>query len=107
MKKIVISTGGTGGHVIPAQVLYDYLSDKNEVTITIDKRGANYLDKKRYKVNQINVPKKSQNLFAPAAVAPRAPQVRLKQFQQAERKQKQNNSKQIRKFLSRLFYSGT
>ena len=28
MKKIIISTGGTGGHVIPAQVLYEYLSDK-------------------------------------------------------------------------------
>ena len=40
MQKIVISTGGTGGHVIPAQILYDYLSDKNEVTIIIDKRGS-------------------------------------------------------------------
>ena len=39
MKKIIISTGGTGGHVIPAQVLYEYLSDKNEITITSDKRG--------------------------------------------------------------------
>ena len=38
MKKIIISTGGTGGHVIPAQVLYDYLKDKNDVMITCDKR---------------------------------------------------------------------
>ena len=45
MKKIVISTGGTGGHVIPAQVLYDYLSDKNDVVITSDNRGINYLAK--------------------------------------------------------------
>ena len=29
MKKIIISTGGTGGHVIPAQVLYEYLDHKN------------------------------------------------------------------------------
>ena len=63
MQKIVISTGGTGGHVIPAQILYDYLSDKNEVTITSDKRGVNFLDKKRYKTEQIEVPKKSQNLL--------------------------------------------
>ncbi len=63
MQKIIISTGGTGGHVIPAQILYDYLSDKNEVTITSDKRGVNYIDKKKYKVKQINVPNKSQNLF--------------------------------------------
>tara|TARA_B100000989_G_scaffold233549_1_gene180365 strand:+ start:2448 stop:3515 length:1068 start_codon:yes stop_codon:yes gene_type:complete len=63
MHKIIISTGGTGGHVIPAQILYDYLSDKNEVTITSDKRGVNYLDKKKYKAKQIYVPKKSQNLL--------------------------------------------
>ena len=55
MKKIIISTGGTGGHVIPAQVLYDYLKDKNDVMITCDKRGFNFLDKKRYKVKQIDV----------------------------------------------------
>ena len=46
MNKIVISTGGSGGHVIPAQVLYDYLIDQNKVIITSDKRGLNYLDKK-------------------------------------------------------------
>ena len=46
MQKDIISTGGTGGHVIPAQILYDYLSGKNEVTITSDKRGMNFLDKK-------------------------------------------------------------
>lgn len=63
MQKIVISTGGTGGHVIPAQILYDYLSEKNEVTITSDERGVNFLDKKKYKAKEIEVPKKSQNLF--------------------------------------------
>ena len=63
MQKIIISTGGTGGHVIPAQILYDYLSDKSEVTITSDKRGVNYLDKKKYKAKQIDVPNKSRNLF--------------------------------------------
>ena len=47
MKKIVISTGGTGGHVIPAQVIYDYLHDKNDVILTSDDRGLNYIDKKK------------------------------------------------------------
>ena len=42
MKKIIISTGGTGGHVIPAQVLYDYLISENEIIITSDKRGSNF-----------------------------------------------------------------
>ena len=64
MQKIIISTGGTGGHAIPAQILYDYLSDKkSEVTITSDKRGINYIDKKKYKTKQIDVPNKSQNLL--------------------------------------------
>ena len=63
MQKIIISTGGTGGHVIPAQILYDYLSDKNEVTITSDKRGMNYLDKKKYKCKQIDVPKKKSKFI--------------------------------------------
>ena len=63
MKKIVISTGGTGGHVIPAQVLYDYLSDKNDVIITSDNRGLNYLDKNLYKTKKIDVPKITKNFI--------------------------------------------
>ena len=47
MTKILISTGGTGGHVIPAQVLYDFLEVKNDIIITSDNRGLNYLDKKK------------------------------------------------------------
>ena len=64
MKKITISTGGTGGHVIPAQILYDYLSHKNQVIITSDKRGINYLNKKKYKVKQIDVPKLNKNIIS-------------------------------------------
>ncbi len=70
MKKIIISTGGTGGHVIPAQVLYEYLIDKNKVIIVSDKRGINYLNKKRYKITEIDVPKISKNLiwFIPSLI---------------------------------------
>ena len=63
MKKIIISTGGTGGHVVPAQVLYEYLYNKNEVTIVSDKRGMNYLNKKKYKIIEIDVPKIPKNLI--------------------------------------------
>ena len=52
MKKITISTGGTGGHVIPAQILYDYLAYKNQVVIISDKRGINYLNKRNIKLNK-------------------------------------------------------
>ena len=64
MKKIAISTGGTGGHVIPAQILYDYLVYKNQIVITSDKRGINYLNKKKYKIKQIDVPKLNINIIS-------------------------------------------
>ena len=63
MRKIIISTGGTGGHVIPAQVLYDYLAYRNQIIITSDKRGVDYLNKKKYKVKQIDVPKLKKNII--------------------------------------------
>ena len=31
INKILISTGGSGGHVIPATILYEHLSKKNEL----------------------------------------------------------------------------
>ena len=64
MKTIIISSGGTGGHVVPAQVLYDYLADYYEIIITSDQRGMNYLDKKKYRIKQIEVPKISKNLIS-------------------------------------------
>ena len=63
MQKIIISTGGTGGHVIPAQILYDYLSGKNEVTIIIDKRGMKYIEKKKYKTKADRCSKKKIKIY--------------------------------------------
>ena len=43
-KKILIATGGTGGHVFPAYSLAKYLKNKNyQIKITTDKRGLEYL----------------------------------------------------------------
>ena len=54
--KILIATGGTGGHVFPAYSLANYLRKNNyKVKITIDKRGFKYL--KNYKnLNLIKIP---------------------------------------------------
>jgi len=55
-KKILIATGGTGGHVFPAYSLANYLENKNyKVKLTSDKRGLSYLkDYKRF--NLISIP---------------------------------------------------
>jgi UDP-N-acetylglucosamine--N-acetylmuramyl-(pentapeptide) pyrophosphoryl-undecaprenol N-acetylglucosamine transferase len=43
-KKILIATGGTGGHIFPAYSLANYLIKNNyEVKLTIDNRGLKYL----------------------------------------------------------------
>jgi len=53
-KKIVIATGGTGGHVFPAYSLANYLKNKNFcIKLTSDKRGSIYL--KDY--NNLNIVK--------------------------------------------------
>ena len=62
-KKILISTGGSGGHVVPATIFYEHLKDNFEVYISCDERGAKYLNKKRYNKEIINTPKFSKNLF--------------------------------------------
>ena len=43
-KMILITTGGTGGHIFPAYSLANYLVNKNfSVKLTTDSRGLNYL----------------------------------------------------------------
>ena len=64
-KNILITTGGSGGHVVPATILYDHLSKETNVLITIDKRGLKYLDKTIYKFEIINTPKLNNIFFLP------------------------------------------
>ena len=43
-KKILITAGGTGGHIIPAIALYNYLKKKgHQVIIVSDTRGEKFL----------------------------------------------------------------
>ena len=62
-QKILISTGGSGGHVVPATILYEHLEDQFNVSLTIDKRGINFLDKNKYKLDIFNVTQISKNIF--------------------------------------------
>ena len=56
-KKILISTGGSGGHVIPATILHDHLLKKKDVIISTDNRGYKYLNKDIHKILIIDTPK--------------------------------------------------
>jgi len=65
-KKILIATGGTGGHVFPAYSLANYLVKKNfDVKLTIDERGSKYLkDYKNLSLTKIpSSPLIKKNLF--------------------------------------------
>ena len=45
MKKILLSTGGSGGHVVPALNLYEHLKNDFDVRIYTDERGLKYIPK--------------------------------------------------------------
>ena len=42
-ERILISTGGSGGHVVPATILYEHLKDEFNILISTDKRGMKFL----------------------------------------------------------------
>jgi len=56
-KKILISTGGSGGHVIPAEILADHLRKDYEIFISTDLRGNNFIKKDKDKTYILNTPK--------------------------------------------------
>ena len=64
-KNFLITTGGSGGHVIPAMILCEHLSDKTNIIISTDKRGLKYLNKNEYKIEIINTPRLNNIFFLP------------------------------------------
>ena len=64
-KNFLITTGGSGGHVIPATILYEHLSKEKNVMITTDKRGLKYLNKNNYEFKIIDTPKINNIFFLP------------------------------------------
>jgi UDP-N-acetylglucosamine--N-acetylmuramyl-(pentapeptide) pyrophosphoryl-undecaprenol N-acetylglucosamine transferase len=62
-KKILISTGGSGGHVVPATILYQHLKDLNEVSMTCDNRGLKFLNQKDYDLTIFNINPFKTNFF--------------------------------------------
>ena len=66
--KILISTGGSGGHVLPAITIYDHLKSNYETLISTDLRGLRYLDKKNYRYIIVNTPKLNNLLLFPVSL---------------------------------------
>ena len=66
--KILISTGGSGGHVIPAITMHDHLKENYEILISSDVRGLKYLDDKFYKTLIIDTPKLNNFILLPLSI---------------------------------------
>ena len=64
-ENFLITTGGSGGHVIPATILYEHLSKDANIIISTDKRGLKYFDKNIYQFEIINTPKFNNIFFLP------------------------------------------
>jgi UDP-N-acetylglucosamine--N-acetylmuramyl-(pentapeptide) pyrophosphoryl-undecaprenol N-acetylglucosamine transferase len=66
-KKIILSTGGTGGHVFPMIAFYDYLVSKNyEVFFISDQRAKKYFNKEmqnKVKIYNIDSPFNKKGLL--------------------------------------------
>ena len=66
--KILISTGGSGGHVIPATTIYDHLKGNYNILISTDVRGLKYLDDKSYETVVIDTPKLNNFILFPVSI---------------------------------------
>ena len=65
MKKILITTGGTGGHIIPAKIIQEHLKDTYEIYYSTDVRGLKYLSSVNSKTIIIDTPKLNLNFYIP------------------------------------------
>ena len=67
-KKILISTGGSGGHVIPATTIYDHLKIKYDIVISTDLRGLKYLDSVTHNIFVVDTPRLNKSILLPFAI---------------------------------------
>ena len=64
-KNFLITTGGSGGHVLPAKILCEHFSNDANIIISTDKRGLKYLEKDIYQLNIVDTPKLNNFFFLP------------------------------------------
>ena len=62
-QKILISSGGSGGHVVPATILYEHLKSEFHISMTTDYRGMKFINKNKYNLEIFNINPISKNIF--------------------------------------------
>ncbi len=62
-KNILISTGGSGGHISPAKVFYEHLKENYNVFLSSDVRGSKFIKKNDFKLIILDTPKLSKNIL--------------------------------------------
>ena len=62
---MLITTGGTGGHVIPAKIIADHLKNDFDIFFSIDIRGYKFFRNKKDKYFIINTPKLNFDFMLP------------------------------------------
>ena len=67
-EKILISTGGSGGHVMPATTIHEHLKNDFDVLISTDLRGLKYLDVNNYKIFKVDTPKLNKSFLLPYSI---------------------------------------
>tara|TARA_Y100000591_G_C21823479_1_gene695083 strand:+ start:437 stop:1504 length:1068 start_codon:yes stop_codon:yes gene_type:complete len=60
---ILITTGGSGGHVVPAEILNDHLKDQFNVFTSTDHRGLKYFNKDKSNLIILDTPRLNLNLL--------------------------------------------
>ncbi len=64
-KKVLISTGGSGGHVLPALTIHDHLKTEYDILISSDYRGLKFFELEKYHSIIIDTPKIEKSIFLP------------------------------------------
>ena len=67
-KKILITTGGSGGHVLPALTIYDHLKTEYDMFISSDQRGLKYFETEKHKPFIVDTPKLKISIFFPLVI---------------------------------------